>query len=268
MVKKFQFYIIYSVIFVSLLMTVISGSVLILSSTSFLPDSTGEFLSGANIAALSETALYLIFIQTLISFISVMVFKSLFKKTSSPEVFFILIALAGLSFEGIRSIVYISYFFKKMYTIQMILPRIIYFGKLISALTLFISGLFSTGFPIQKQNTFLGLSFIFSILLSSSVPIDFSANNSILLPGSSTPYIIQNVIFSLYILSLLNYTAAAYINKNRDFILTAAGIILFAAGIELSFPLEGGIFLISGFISMIIGISLTGYAINKIYSWM
>ena len=247
----------YTAAAVSFFMVLTSGAILILGKIYFVPGN-----------ARANTALYLVFAKTLIAFVSVLVFKSLFKKSSSPEIFFILAAVAGFSFEGFRSVVYLSYYYNWMYNIYLLLPRIIYFGKLMTALALFISGLFPSGFPVQKQNVFLGLSFIFSILFASSVPIDFSLNTNILLPGDKTPYVMQKVIYSLYILAALNYFAAAYISKNRDFIFTGLGILLFSTGMEMLFPLYGGILLICGFGFLVLGISLTGYSINKIYSWI
>ncbi len=258
----------YTAAAITLLMVLTSGSILILGNFYFVPGNARDFITGRIPDYVSRTALYLVFLKTLIAFITVIVFKSLFKKSSSPEMFFILVAVAGFSFEGLRSVVYLSYYYNWMYNIYLILPRVIYFGKLIAALSLFISGLFSAGFPVQKQNVFLGLSFIFSILLSSSVPIDFSANTNILLPGDKTLYIMQKVIYSLYILAALNYFAATSISKNRDFIFTGLGLLLFSAGIELTFQLYGGILLICGFGSLVLGILLTGYSINKIYSWI
>jgi len=268
MIEKIRIYSIYAAIGISLLMIITSGSVLAASKFYLKAVNAHDFIGGTIPEYVSGTALNLVFVLTLTSFLAVFIFKSLFKKSSSPEVFFILVAVAALSLEGLRAVIYLSYFYGWMYRIYLVLPRVIYFGKLISALALFISGLFSTGFPVQKQNIFLGLSFIFSILLSSSVPIDYSINANILLPGNKTPYVIQKVIYGLYILSVLNYFAAAYINKNKYFFIIGLGTVLFALGMELVFPLTGGIYLIVGFFCLGTGLTLIHYTFNKIYHWI
>lgn len=268
MIKKIRIYSIYAAIGVSLLMILTSGSVLFMSKFYLNTVDAHDFIGLSAPEYVSGTALNLVSALTLTAFIAVLIFKSLFKKSSSPEVFFILVAVAALSLEGLRAIIYLSYFYRWMYRVYLILPRVIYFGKLVTALALFISGLFSTGFPVQKQNIFLGLSFIFSMLLSSSVPIDYSINANILLPGDKTPYVIQKVIYGLYILSALNYFVAVSINKNKYFLVIGLGVVLFALGTELVFPLTGGIYAVLGFFCLVTGLSLVHYTINKIYSWI
>ncbi len=221
-----------------------------------------------DVGTVSATALIIIFTETLVSFFFIMVFKSLFKQTSSPEVFFIILALAGVSFGAFRAVVYLTLIFSKIYILYTILPRLVYFGKLLSALALFVSGLFSTGFRLQKQSTFLGLIVIFALLLSTTVPIDFSISSNILLPGNGSPYIMQKIVYSLYILALLNYLAGAYTNRNRDFIIAGIGLGMFTAGLEFIFPFHAGIQLFTGFTLFISGLTLTAYKINKIYNWI
>jgi len=268
MTKKLRNYIINTAIAVNFLMLAVTLGVLIFSRLHVSGTAADNFFVHKTLGKISVTALFILFAEILVSFAFLMVFKSIFKKTSSPEPFFFIIALAGFSLEGLRAVVYLTYIFVKLYPFYMVIPRIVYFGKLMTALTLVISGLFATGFSAQKQNTFLGLSFIFSFLFAFSVPIDFSVNNNILLPGNSTPYVMQKVIYSLYILAFLNYFAGAYINRNKTFMLTGIGTGMTGLGIEMLFFLNTGLLTAGGFVILTAGLILSAYSLNRIYSWI
>ena len=252
--KKFQSYTVYIILIFTVLMMLMSCGILLYSWPSL-----SRTLRYAFIIIITEVSFSCIFI---------LLFRSIFTKTSSPEIFFIIIALGGISFEAFRTLVYPAHLFSKLYLLYNFLPRLVYFGKLITALTLFISGLFSTGFSIQKQNSLLGLALLLAFLLSTTVPIDFSVNGAILLPGSRSPYIMQNILYSFYILAFLNYLIGALIKKNREFVFAGIGLAFFMAGVELIFPLHTGIDLFTGFGLFLSGLTLIAYGINKIYSWM
>ncbi len=258
--KKLRIYTIYSLIFFTILMMLLSSGVLLYSRFSY---PWGTRLSGSLL-----TAFIIILTEILLSFFFIFLFKSIFTKTSSPEVFFIIVALSGISCEAFRTVVYLTHFVNKLYLFYAFIPRLVYFGKLVTALALFISGLFSTGFPLQKQNTFLGLIFLFAFLLSTTVPIDFSVKEALLLPGTTSPYIMQNILYSFYILAFANYVTGALIRKNHNFALAGIGLAFLAAGIELIFPLNAGTETFLGFGLFISGTSFSAYEINKIYNWM
>ena len=253
--KKFRLYTINALIFFSTIMFLFAAGVLVYSR-----------IAGTDKATFS--ALTIIVMESSFSLLFIFVYKLLFSKTSSPEVFFIIIALSGISFEPFRAAIYLTHLFSKLYVFYSWLPRLIYFGKLITTLALFISGLFSTGFPIKKQDMLLGLAFLFAFLLATTVPIDFSVNGYILLPGSRSPYIMRNILYSFYLLTFINYIAGSFINRNGNFAFVGAGLALSAAGIELIFPLYTETTLFAGFVLFIFGMSLSAYKLNKIYSWV
>ncbi len=252
--KKFQFYTVYAILIFTFLMILLSSGFLL--------------YSWPLLSITIRYAFIIILTEISFSFIFILLFRSIFTKTSSPEIFFIILALGGIPFEAFRTLVYPTHLFSKLYPLYNFLPRAVYFGKLLTALTLFISGLFSTGFSLQKQKSLLGLAVLLAFLLSTTVPIDFSVNGAILLPGSRSPYIMQNILYSFYILAWLNYLTGALIKKNKEFIFAGMGIALFAAGVELIFPLHTGVCLFTGFGFFLSGLTLIAYGINKIYSWM
>ncbi len=252
--KTFRVYTVYTVIFFTAIVILLSAGIF--------------FYSRPLLSQTMDRAFICILAEISLSFLFILVFRSIFLKTSSPEVFFIIIALGGVSFESFRTVVYLTHRFSSLYALYTFLPRAVYFGKLLTALTLFVSGLFSTGFQLQKQAPLFGLALLFAFLLSTTVPIDFSVSDVILLPGSRSPYIMQNILYSFYLLAFINYLTGALINKNPGFALTGLGLALFSAGIELVFPLHTGVYMYTGFGLFTSGLILAAYEINRIYSWM
>ncbi len=266
--QKFHYFIIYSLLLFNLIMILVTTGVIIFSEIAIPHDSALAQTMKSVFGTTPLTALTIILFEILTSFIFILLLQSSFKKTFSPEIFFIILALGGIPFEAFRDVVFLTRVLNKLYFLYILVPRFVYFGKLLTALALFVSGLFSTGFNRQKHNTFIGLVFLFAFLLSSTIPIDYSVHSTLLLPGGKSPYILQNILYSLYLLAFLNYLAGAYSNKNKNFVFCGIGMAMFVTGIEVLFPLQTGVQLITGCILYLSGLFLSNGAVNKIYTGM
>lgn len=266
--QKFHYFIIYSLLLFNLIMILFTTGVIVFTEIPISNDYTLVHTIKSVFETTPLTALTIILFEILTSFIFILLLQSSYKKTFSPEIFFIILALGGILFEAFRDVVVLARVLNKLYFLYILVPRFVYFGKLLTALALFVSGLFSTGFNRQKHNTFIGLVFLFAFLLSSTIPIDYSIRSTLFLPGGKSPYILQNILYSLYLLAFLNYLAGAYRNKNKNFIFCGIGMTMFVTGIEVLFPLQTGIQLIVGCFLYLSGLLISNGAVNKIYTGM
>ena len=94
--------------------------------------------------------LYLIFIKTIFAFTAGLILRNLFQKIASPEIFFFSLAILSLSFTSVRSLLLIEGFPDYPIYLSETITRAVYFGKIITVLCLFTSGLFSTGISFIK----------------------------------------------------------------------------------------------------------------------
>jgi len=211
--------------------------------------------------------LYLIFTKTLLAFTSGILLRFFFKKIASPEIFFFSLAILALSFTSLRSLFLIDEFLGYPAYLSATVTRIFYFGKIISILCLFTSGLFATGIAFRKQETLLLLIILISFILSSSIPIDLFETNIILLKGTGSEYGMNIIFILLQIFAFLNFIVASLKNNNHDYLYLALAIGMVSLSNEVLFYLIPGWISYIAIINMAGGILLFAYKINKIYQW-
>lgn len=211
--------------------------------------------------------LNIILLKNLFVLTAGLIFRNSFKKIASPEVFFFSLAILALSFTSLRSLFLIDGFLGHPVYLSETISRSVYFGKIITILCLFTSGLFSTGISFQKQQYFLLLIVLISFILSSVIPIDLYKTQVILLKGTGTEYG-MNIIFAvLQIFAVLNFLVGAIKNNNYDYLYLALAIGMISLGNEILFGLIPGIKSYLAILSLISGTTLFGYKIHKIYQW-
>jgi len=213
------------------------------------------------------SVLYLIFIKNLFVLAAGLIFRNLFKKIASPEIFFFNLAIVALSFTSLRSLFLIDGFLGYPVYLSETISRSVYFGKIITILCLFISGLFSTGVSFQKQQSFLLIIIIIAFMLSSAIPIDLFETDIILLKGTGSEYGMNILFIILQFFAVLNFLVGAIKNNNHDYLFLALAVGMIALGNEILFNLIPGIVSYIAILSLISGTALFGYKIHKIYQW-
>ncbi|MCF6334921.1 MAG: hypothetical protein L3J12_04205 [Spirochaetales bacterium] len=211
--------------------------------------------------------LYLILFKTIFSCIAGITLRNLFQKIASPEIFFFSLAILSLSFTAVRSLLTIENIINYPIYFPETITRTVYFGKIITVLSLFTSGLFSTGTTFKKQESFLILIVLIAIVLSSAIPIDLLETDVTLLMGSGSEYGINIVFIILQILAVWNFLAGGVKNNNHDYLFLAAGVGMVALGNEMLFSLIPGWISIAALLLLSGGTYLFGYKIHKIYQW-
>ncbi|MCK5673446.1 MAG: hypothetical protein KAH95_08710 [Spirochaetales bacterium] len=211
--------------------------------------------------------LYLIFIKTAFAFTAGLILKNLFQKIASPEIFFFSLAILSLSLTSIRSLLLIEGLLNYPVYLSETITRAVYFGKIITVLCLFTSGLFSTGISFQKQESFLLLIILISFVLSVAIPIDLFKRDIILLRGNVSEYGINLVFILIQLFAILNFIVGSIKNNNYDYLFLAFSVGLISVGNELLFVLIPGWISAGAILLLISGTVLFGYKIHKIYQW-
>ncbi len=265
--RQIRSYINQIAIYLSVLMLIIIISVIVFFHLNLYDDKTWNKLNYLTLNYSIFAVLYLILIKNIFVFSAGLILRNFFKKLASPEVFFFSLAILALSFTSLRSIFLVDGFLGYPDYLSETISRSVYFGKIITILSLFASGLFSTGLSFQKQQYFFLLIVLISFILSAVIPIDLYKTDIILLKGTGSEYGMKLLFIILQIFAVLNFIVGAIKNNNYDYLYLALAVGLVVTGNEILFTLiPGGISYIA-LLSLISGTALFGYKIHKIYQW-
>jgi hypothetical protein len=265
--RQLRSYVTQTALYISIIMLIIIITVAIFLYWKLSGNNTSEALKLLTHNHSIPSVLYLLFIKTVFALTSGLIIRNTFKKIASPEIFFFCIAILAMSFTSLRCLFLIDGFLGYPTYFAESISRIVYFGKIITILCLFTSGLFSTGISFQKQQSFLLLILLISFIISSSLPIDLFKNDIILLKGTGSEYGMNIVFIILQVFAVLNFIVGFIKNNNHDYLFLAIAIAMISIGNEIFFSLIPGAISILALIIMISGTILFGYKIHKIYLW-
>jgi len=190
-----------------------------------------------------------------------------FRKTPSAEVFFFEFALLGFSLSTLRILaVPLALQITSLFALQP-LSKLLFFGRFFAVLSLFFSGLFSTGLAYQKQGGYLLIEFIIALILSTVLPLDCTLFDPPLICrlGQGSGFGIAYYVIGA--IAMLNYLYASALHSSRDYVFNAISILLVFSGMELSYHcahIPAGLF---GALLVITGTVLFAHRTHAIYQW-
>ena len=265
--RPIRSYVTQTAIYLSLIMLIIITTVIIFFHWKIQKNDLLNMLNHLTGNYSPFAVLNLIFVKTIFAFAAGLILRNLFQKIASPEIFFFGLAILSLSLTSVRSLLLIEGVLDYPIYLSETITRAVYFGKIITVLCLFTSGLFSTGISFQKQESFLLLIALISFVLSVIIPIDLFETDIILLRGNGSEYGMNIIFILLQVFAVLNFIVGAIKNNNYDYLFLAVGVGMVAIGNELLFVLIPGWISIGAILLLISGTILFGYKIHKIYQW-
>ena len=265
--RPIRSYVTQTAIYLSLIMLIIITTVIIFFHWKIQENDLLNMLNHLTGNYSPFAVLNLIFVKTIFAFAAGLILRNLFQKIASPEIFFFGLAILSLSLTSVRSLLLIEGVLDYPIYLSETITRAVYFGKIITVLCLFTSGLFSTGISFQKQESFLLLIALISVVLSVIIPIDLFETDIILLRGNGSEYGMNIIFILLQVFAVLNFIVGAIKNNNYDYLFLAVGVGMVAIGNELLFVLIPGWISIGAILLLISGTILFGYKIHKIYQW-
>lgn len=201
----------------------------------------------------------------LFCFIAGLIFRRLFKKIASPEIFFYAVFLFSFSFEGFR--VFLLYIELGMPVyLGLLFSRIVIFGRFFGLMAIFLSSLYALEIKYQKFGTLLGGALVLSLIIAYIVPMDSSVILSQLMykPGDELSIFIANI--SLGFFAIVNFLVAA-IKRNKRFFYIILASLLILLGRELFLFIAGPVTGSAGLAFLFVGTFLFYRHIDRIYLW-
>lgn len=194
---------------------------------------------------------------------------ALFRKTTSPEIVFLIISVLSFIVLTIRYPFILPDGAAVIgYPIPFeVVHRIYYFFYLYSILIFFLGGFFSNGIPILKQNSFIFISIFVAASVSILLPQETGSVIQLRPPVLSYAGIFYTSIHLLEAGAVINYLSAALRNNNTQYLLLAFSLIVLFLGLELFLLIINPIVMILGFLLFAAGLGVFTKEIYTIHLW-
>ncbi|NQT60258.1 MAG: hypothetical protein HQ557_14855 [Bacteroidetes bacterium] len=190
-----------------------------------------------------------------------------FRKTTSPEILYLIISVLSFAFLSLRFPISLIIPGKHMAIPPTTIIKSYYFFYLFSISLFFLGGLFSNGIPFLKQNTLLSVSFFISFIIALIIPLNYTGIVPVDPPLFSYNGMLSLLIRVLEVSAVINYLAAAKRNNNIQYILLALSLLLLLVGLESVYSLFSIPVMIAGVVLYLTGLLLFANRIYKIRLW-
>ncbi|MBA7473294.1 MAG: hypothetical protein GH155_01255 [Spirochaeta sp.] len=207
-------------------------------------------------------------ILLLFSLFANMALRNLYIKTSSLEVFFLFLFLLSLTLESLRGLAVLPHSLNAPLYIRNILSRSVYWGRVFGLLCLFTSSLYGVGFKYSNHSALVIALLLISLVLGSILPLDITATRGELLYklGDSKGYMFLS--YTLGLLLIINFLAAAFIRLSKRFLIIALAGLLLLVGRELVFSTLEPLFFLPGLVLLVLGTFIFSRQIGVFYLWV
>ena len=222
-----------------------------------LPQTFSEMLINPNVLIPSITILFSVF--------SVFFIRKFFLQNTRAEIFFFLIFLLTLNFDGIRSIIYILEQLDKPESYVLILTRLAYFGKILGVFALLCFAMMTVDTEYKPFATLLSAMVLLSLFVAILLPFSpAKGNNSLFIPGLDYFYTALLIVKVLTVLTLVfNYIQ----NRNWEYLNLAVSMIFILSGSHTLFYTASPLGAVIGMALLATGTVFISYRIHKLYLW-
>ena len=189
-----------------------------------------------------------------------------FEKTSSAEIFFYSFFLVSLSFETLKMTQVLLMVQAKPFVFNVLLTRIIFFGRFFGLLCLFFSGMFSSWLQYQRIGLVLSVSLLTPVALALVIPISTDVGRDLLFTFGIRREI-GVTFYALEAFAVLNYIISGVLLNNREYIWMSTGILMILIGREFLFQGSGLTIALFGAALLTGGSLLFGKKAHNVYLW-
>lgn len=190
-----------------------------------------------------------------------------FRKTTSPEILYLIISVLSFALLSLRFPISLFVSGQYMPIPPITIIKFFYFFYLFSVSLFFLGGLFSNGIPFLKQNSLISASFFISFIIALLFPLNYTG----VIP--TNPALLSNTGFLLLLIRVLevsaviNYIAAFKRNNNFQYILLSLSLLILLAGFELVLSAFSIPVMITGIVLYFAGLVLFSNRIYIIRLW-
>ncbi|OHD24821.1 MAG: hypothetical protein A2V99_02690 [Spirochaetes bacterium RBG_16_67_19] len=158
----------------------------------------------------------------------------LFRRTSAPELFFLMLFLASLSLEVWRAANLLFHLLPVPAAVASAATRAVLFGRLFGLSCLLASSLYAAGLKYSHYPAAAGAVVLLAFTLAAVQPVDATTLAPSFLYGLGDPQGYRAIGAALAALSVASFLAAALIRHSPRFALAGAGAALLLAGRALA----------------------------------
>lgn len=160
--------------------------------------------------------------------------RSLYSRTYSPEVLFVMIFAASLSVDAWRLAIALAYAWHLGPSLVVLLSRLVLLGRFFGLLCLLASSLYAAGMRFTQHGTAIGGLLLLAFSLAWLLPLDTTVVEWDLLyrVGDRRGYLFLRFILGLLISA--NFLMAVRLRRSRRYLLVALAALLLLLGKELT----------------------------------
>jgi hypothetical protein len=216
------------------------------------------FINNRSLPIPFRTAFFNLSAILLSSLLSGALIRRSFRKTASPEAFFLSIFCFTLSFESLRILAFAFTDGSQSYVILWFLTKIIYTFRIIALFSLTLSGLFNLDFNYQKYGVLFFFIVLFAAMTSIILPLRTNLLDRSLLYPVFDPTLLGIFFVFFLIVAMIGYFFPTKFQRTRTYLLKGVGVGAMAMGGVFSF------FAPSGWIGAILLLGSAWYLSRKI----
>jgi len=189
-----------------------------------------------------------------------------FQKTSSAEVFFFSFFLLSLSFETLKVIQLLFLLQSRPFLFNVLITRVVFFGRFFGLLCLFFSGMFSSWLQYQRIGLVLSISLLVPVALALVIPVSTDMGEDLLFTLGIRREM-GMVFYAIEAFAVLNYIISGVVLNSREYFWMSGGILTILIGREFLFQSDSLVLSLCGIGLVTAGSLLFGKKAHTVYLW-
>ena len=181
-------------------------------------------------------------------FVSLFYVRLLYRKTNSPELFFLSFFVFSLMGEGLRVLQIFYLLNDQSYFLSLVLTRVVWIFRLFGLFMVFSASLFGLEFTYQKLGNFVGMSLGLAVFLGANLTFQTTTLDStgLYAPGDERGLLL--IFLFLILLTLANFVFSAVVKKRPHSLGQMGSVIFLLAASQVAYfgAVWSGLLLIPG----------------------
>ncbi len=234
-----------------------------------LPELTAQWWSSWRPADTSDLpwAIAGITFLSLFPLLSELILRRRFRRSPSPEIFFLRFFLLTLPFQASRLLLPLVSTGILATSWVLTITRIAWFARFLGISSLLNISIFSGDIPFRRSGSILGMGALAAMGIAVMMPLDVTQPLGNLLIRSGMDTVLALVTVSIEALTILSLAGTAIIQKNVRYYILTVSLFLVVMGTDLIFFISRPL-IIPGAIFLVFGVIGFAGVIRKIYQWI
>ena len=203
---------------------------------------SGDFLRPSGFfhtfsGSFTETNFYAVhaalLMAVLYSLVSTIMIYYFFEKTQCPEILYIAFFSISLSFEAARLILPLHFIHNIPSFYQLIVSRLLLFGRYFGIFSLFTASICAAGFDVQKSRSVILPILFVTLIIAAGTHIDIQNWYTSLNMLVGFPALFRFIERAALIITVVNFFASASIRGSKEYVYAGIGALLAMIGRDI-----------------------------------